>query len=471
MFYWLYKWGWKGALSGNNYGWSIELTPAFIGAGMLSGTNASYSYLFGAVLAWGIMAPSLIATHKAFGIQSDENPYSWNYMSMKGPVPGKPQGGVSPRYWLLWPGVSLMLFASLGEVLVNGKPIGKAIAGLCKDAYAHVRHRAKASMSRVADEKAAVDTESDVFDPAPASEQVPFWWCIVGVLIASAVTMGVCGGQYHVNVGNVVLGLILAAIFLTIGVTSSGATDINPISTCAKASQLIIGGVVQAEGITPVSKAQMENLVAGSISASAASHGVDMLGDMKTGHLLGASPRAQFWAMLFGSVWAIPFSVGMYVLFSKAYPCINDATIEDCKFSLPSVSAWAAVTEAVTKSNAIPSLLCGLVALFLGLFALALVFVRQLFVPKRYHQFFPNFNAAGLAFVTPQLYYPIAMAIGATIVHYWLKKHPRNFDLYCYALAGGMVAGEGLAGVINAILTICNVDGSTVGTTVGIPPW
>ena len=47
IFYWLYTWGWKRALVVDNWGWIIEWTPAFLGAGMLSGMNASYSFLGG----------------------------------------------------------------------------------------------------------------------------------------------------------------------------------------------------------------------------------------------------------------------------------------------------------------------------------------------------------------------------------------------------------------------------------------
>ncbi|KAJ3091463.1 hypothetical protein HDU96_003051, partial [Phlyctochytrium bullatum] len=40
--------------SANDWSWYIEWTPAFVGAGMLSGMNASYSLFFGSFLAWGI---------------------------------------------------------------------------------------------------------------------------------------------------------------------------------------------------------------------------------------------------------------------------------------------------------------------------------------------------------------------------------------------------------------------------------
>lgn len=41
------NWGWKSVLAADNWGFFLEWTPAFIGAGILSGVNASLSLYFG----------------------------------------------------------------------------------------------------------------------------------------------------------------------------------------------------------------------------------------------------------------------------------------------------------------------------------------------------------------------------------------------------------------------------------------
>lgn len=74
-----------------------------------------------------------------------------------------------------------------------------------------------------------------------------------------------------------------------------------------------------------------------------------MVGDLKTGHLLGASPASQFWAQVAGSFLGIWLSVILFVLFASAYPCVTDLTIECTAFGMPAVTAWRSVTEAVTK--------------------------------------------------------------------------------------------------------------------------
>lgn len=42
--------------------------------------------------------------------------------------------------------------------------------------------------------------------------------------------------------------------------------------------------------------------------------------DIKTGHLLGASPRAQFHGQLIGSALSILVTSSAYVLYTRAYP-------------------------------------------------------------------------------------------------------------------------------------------------------
>jgi hypothetical protein len=84
---------------------------------MLSGLNASWSFLGGTVLAWGIIAPSIVKTGLAVGSPFDDSvPEYIDYYAMS----FKPVNGVrpppSPRYWLLWPGVLMMLVFSFFEV-------------------------------------------------------------------------------------------------------------------------------------------------------------------------------------------------------------------------------------------------------------------------------------------------------------------------------------------------------------------
>ena len=102
IFWWFYTWGWKGAIHGEAWGWIIELTPAFFGAGMLSGLNASWSFMIGGILAWGLIGPLTIKYGVAVSKPiSSAIPEYRNYFSMSAANNDFVNGG-SPRYWLMW---------------------------------------------------------------------------------------------------------------------------------------------------------------------------------------------------------------------------------------------------------------------------------------------------------------------------------------------------------------------------------
>lgn len=41
--------------------------------------------------------------------------------------------------------------------------------------------------------------------------------------------------------------------------------------------------------------------------------------------------------------------------------------------------------------------------------------------------------------------------------------------MYLYALASGFIGGEGIGGVVNAILQLAGIGGSTYGTNIACP--
>jgi uncharacterized oligopeptide transporter (OPT) family protein len=157
--------------------------------------------------------------------------------------------------------------------------------------------------------------------------------------------------QFNVSVWNTILGVILAFIFSFIGVQATGTVGINPVGAIGKCSQLVFGGVTKLEGLD-LKAAQSVNLIAGSLAGQAAHHSVDMTSDLKIGHLLSATPKGQFWAQMVGTVAGIVPLTGLFVVYTNAYPCITDHTIEKCPFSMPAVKAWKMVAIAMTSNEA-----------------------------------------------------------------------------------------------------------------------
>ena len=67
------------------------------------------------------------------------------------------------------------------------------------------------------------------------------------------------------------------------------------------------------------------------------------------------------------------------------------------------------------------------------------------------------------SFVVPVPVFTNAALLGAIIAAIWRKYWLKNWDIYGYAVAAGMIAGEGLGGVIGAALQLGGVSGDILG--------
>lgn len=199
-----------------------------------------------------------------------------------------------------------------------------------------------------------------------------------------------------------------------------------------------------------------------------------MVSDFRVGFLLRTPPNQQWIAQGLGTIVAVFLAPALFVLFTKAYPCIiYPDDYDTCPFTAPSVAAWQAVTVAITDPVFPVPKSSGIFAIVLSVVGVALIFVRHYaYVGSwaKYRQYHPNMMCIGLAFTLPQTQYATAMLIGAIWAYFWAKKNPTHFDIYGYAVAAGLIAGEGIGGVINAIFQIAGIAGpSPYGTNIACP--
>jgi uncharacterized oligopeptide transporter (OPT) family protein len=85
---------------------------------------------------------------------------------------------------------------------------------------------------------------------------------------------------------------------------------------------------------------------------------------------------------------------------------------------------------------------------------------------QKYRLYLPNFMTLGLMMVIPQPCIGTAMMIGAIIALLWKRLRPASYEEYLFSVLSGMMAGEGIGGVINAIVAIAGVQ---AGTGIGCP--
>ncbi|OQO12825.1 hypothetical protein B0A48_02289 [Cryoendolithus antarcticus] len=452
----LYRIGWQSAIKVENWNFIWEFTPAFIGVGALIGLNGAYSFFGGAVLAWGVIGPVLVATGTAFGseLYPKEYPGYINYMSM---VLDDPVGKPSPRYWMLWPGVCLLLAGAFAELFANYKSVLASFADLLEPIWRFVLRR-----------KPDPQAKTLIEEPCTPDELVPAWMWGGGILLSIIFTCAILGTQYDQNIGVVLLAIVFAFLFSFIGAESCGRTNITPVTSIGNASQLVIGGVNRGNGT--IQQQQLLNITGSMLALGASEQAVDMLGDLKTTHLLRAAPRVQFYAQCCGAVVSIFMSTAMYLLFSEAYPCINDLSLQDkCAFPAPDVGPYRAIAIAVTSTSLPIPPSSGYFSIAILVYAFVQTFVKYRFIPIKYWEFVPNLVSMGIAFILNTTTYPMAVVFGATVAFVWQRKYPAAFGFYCYAIAAGMIAGEGLGGIVGAILQVAGVSGNFKGTAIGCP--
>ncbi|KAI5777360.1 OPT oligopeptide transporter protein-domain-containing protein [Geopyxis carbonaria] len=470
---WVFVWGGygNGAIHVENWGWLWEWTPAFVGSGMLVGLNSAMSFLGGSVLAWGIIGPALVRNGVAHGVavftESDAQWEKWhdltNFHSF---ALADPKHAPSPRYWLLWPGVFVMICTSFAELAVQYKLLWHG-ARCVWTATAAALHTLRPSNAWLARHAAPPRPATAVADPAPPAEHVKPWQWGLPLALTIAATCVVLALQYHLSVEMSFLAVLLGFIFAFLAIQCTGATDTTPLTTAAKASQLLLGAASSGQNY-PVHAAQRMNLIGGAVASGAAAQSTDLVVDFRVGFLLRTPPRLQWYAQALGSVVAVFLSPAMFIVFMRAYPCVLDAAAPACAFAGPSVAAWRAVAVAVTSPELPVPPSSAAFALALGIVAAASVVLRHNLRMDR-RAWVPNFMALGLGFVMPQTQYASAMAAGAVLAWAWQRRRPAQFEMFCYAIAAGMIAGEGLGGVMNAFLEIGGVGAARYGSAVGCP--
>lgn len=486
IFTWFYAWSGYSNWAQNidNWGWYIQLTPAFFGSGILVGLNTALSWFGGTVVAWGLIGPLLIHYGECVGVRpylASEDPLiveRWGVIASFAKMTDiQASDKYSPRYWLLWPGVMVLVVYSLIEFFIHIRVLYDglvfAFRELAVSLDAQLKKRGKTSPFL---EKHAARVNEDnrlVEDFAPPDQQVPMYVWLTGTLVFLVVACFVCHFQFHMNAGLAILACLLGVIFAFLSIYGGAVTDVAPLTASSKASQLVFGGITKGQEIK---SAQRINLIAGNIASGTADVATALVSDFRVGFLLRTPPKLQFYAQAIGTCVSVFLAPGVFVLFMSAYPCVWNPEYQDvldCPFAAPSVEAWKAVAEAVTlpvlpipKSSGYFAIAMGIVC------ALQAVAKNFLLVGERqkYRAYLPNWMAVGVAWVLgPDSGYANAVLFGSITAWWWKKYFPNNFDSYAFAIAAGLIAGEGLAGVVNAALTLGGASGGDKGSDIALP--
>ncbi|MAC19269.1 MAG: hypothetical protein CMJ23_06235 [Phycisphaerae bacterium] len=385
------------------WGFSLLFSPLMFGAGILIGPRVGTSLLLGSILGWAILGP----WSKSAG---------W----AEGPIMSYADG---PRGWLLWPGVAIMIADAFANLALSWRTILNTFR----------------------------PGRSDLEDGEmlePPSMLIPNLWWMGGLGTASIITMVVAHSVFGIPWWMTLLAVAMSSVLAMIATRSTGETDINPIGGMGKVTQLAFGAV--APGQADV------NVLAASITSAGASQSGDMMQDLKTGRLLGASPRKQILAQLAGITCGIPICAAVYKLFDSQYEIGVDES-----FPAPAANAWKAMAELLSGGfDQLPTH-AGWAIAGGALFGVLLPVLRKTVKPIA--PFVPSSLAMGIAFLVPA-YYSVAMFLGSMILVFWRKLSPASAAALAIAVASGLIAGEGLTGVLAAIESLIGMpEGEGIG--------
>lgn len=170
--------------------------------------------------------------------------------------------------------------------------------------------------------------------------------------------------------------------------------------------------------------------------------------DIKTGHLLGASPRAQFQGQLIGSALSILVTSSAYALYTRAYP------IPGPNFPAPTAYVWLSLAR-LLRDGTLPPQSGTFMLIFAGLSILSSVLkIRATTRGARYAKYIPSGIAFAVGFLnTPS--FSIARLVGGVVEHVYrrrMEKHGGERGIGLVIVASGFVLGEGVVSIVGLVL-------------------
>ena len=370
--------------------WTLAFKTEVIllGAGALMSFRTGWSILVGGILTYGVLAPSLLERGLIKGV------------SYKQIVE-----------WTVWPGAALLVGAGLTSFALDYKSLGRAFSGLGK-----------------------MFGKKDREEQGIAAVEVPEWWFPAGFAALTPIVVFLMAWLFQIPVWAAVIAVPLAVLMGFVAARVTGETDVTPTKALGPVTQMMYGV------ITPGNLSG--NIMSANVTGGVGLHAADLLTTLKTGWLLGAKPRHQLYAQLFG------VAAGALIVvpaFNLIIPDISKLGGEE--WPAPSCVIWAGVSKAfaggIGNLGDEARMAIG-IGLALGI-TLALL---EKFAPKPLRAYLPSPSGLGIAMVVPGSNC-IAMFIGASIAEIARRRQQEGLVV---PIASGLIAGESLMGVVVALM-------------------
>jgi OPT family oligopeptide transporter len=370
---------------------SLEGSLLFVAAGAIISFRQAWSMMLGALVNYVVLAPIFL---RAGDITSP----SFRNISR----------------WSLWIGVPMMVTSGLLLFFMNWRTVIRAFSTIGQ---------------------LMTKREGGKDDPMDRIE-VPGSWFIAGYAVLGTAAIVLGNRLFHIQWWMGLIAVLATFLLVVVAARATGETDVTPVGPLSKITQLTFGAI--APGNVPV------NLMTANITAGATNSAGDLLTDLKSGYLLGANPRQQFFAQFFG-VFA-----GAIIVIPAFFILIPDpAMLGTEKWPAPAALVWRGVAELLAKGpEALPvSARYGLV---IGAALGIVLTVLELMFPK-HRKWIPSPTGLGLAF-TINGFNSVSMFVGSALAMGFAKWKPKAAEEFTVPVSSGIIAGESLMGVAIAFL-------------------
>jgi OPT family oligopeptide transporter len=378
-------------ISGHSFlewGLSFRTELLYLGAGALMSFRTGWSLVVGAILTYAVLAPWLLDNGLIAGVTLKQ-------------IVG----------WTVWPGASMLVAAGLTSFALDYKSLLRAFRGI----------------------GAMFDRKKRVEQGISAVES-PEWWFPAGFCVLAPIVIVLMTVLFDIPVWAALFAVPLAVLMGFIAARVTGETDVTPTKALGPLTQMMYGG------ITPGNLSG--NIMSANVTGGIGLHAADLLTTLKTGWLLGAKPRHQLYAQLFG------VAVGAVAIVPLFNLVISDPKVLGTSdWEAPSVLVWAGVSEAFAGGLDKLGTEARIAIAIAAVLGIVLSLLERYASPKL-KPYVPSPYGLGLSFVLSASS-SIMMFIGASITEVLRRRQQTGAIV---PIASGVIAGESLTGVLFAVL-------------------
>lgn len=394
----------------------MDVLPALVGVGYICGARVASYMLGGAVIGWFVLMPIIHMLGSLGGADTILFPATKAIADMQ---PSE-----------LWS--SYVRYIGAGAVACGG------ILSLIKSLPLIIKTFKKA-LGGFGRKGGDLRTEKDL----------PLSWAIIGVVVIAIIL---------VLVPTVPIGIIAAIIIVVFGfffaTVSSRMVGVvgssnNPVSGMAIATLLIATAILKATGHVGIS-GMTSAICIGTVICIIAAMAGDTSQDLKTGYIVGATPYRQQVGELIGAICSGLAIAGVLYLLNSAWGFGSE------QLSAPQATLMKMVTEGVMNGNLPWNLV------FLGVFiALTVEIIGIPVLPFAIGLYLP-------------IYLSTPIMVGG-LIKLWINKRKykneedrKDADGKGILFSSGLIAGEGLVGILLAIFAVIGIGDKINLTNYGI---